>query len=102
MGLFGQAWNSKNPKRAVKAVRKMTDETELRRAAKEAKCKEARTAAIDKLINTDQNILAEIARSADMRDVRINPVQKLTDPKLLAEIAKNDNDYDLCIAAVKI
>ena len=58
-----------------------------------------RREAVEKL--TDQNLLAEIAKSDKDSVVRIIAVEKLTDQNLLAEIAKNDKDFDVRRGAVE-
>ena len=61
MGIFGPAWKSRNWDRAVEAVEKLNDPTELAQAARLARCYGARSAAVRKL--TDQAVLAEIAKT---------------------------------------
>ena len=75
MRLFRPAWDSKNEKRAVKAIKKLTD----------------------------QNVLVDVAKNAKYSIVRVAAVKKITDQIVLADIAKYDNDREVCIAAaVKI
>jgi hypothetical protein len=97
MGLFTPAWKSKNKKRALRAVGKMTDQEKLGRVAKEAYCREARVPAVEKL--ADPAVLAYIAKNDSDSSVRLAAVKRVTDPAVLADIAKNDSDSDVCIAA---
>jgi len=101
MRLFRPAWDSKNEKRAVKAVEKLTDEVLLARIAKEARCWRARIAAVEKL--TDQNVLADIAENANEYHLRKAAVEKLTELNVLADVAKNGTDsYDRKKAVKKL
>jgi hypothetical protein len=99
MGLFTPAWKSKNEKRALRAVEKMTDQKKLERVAKEAESRSVRATAVRKL--TDQTVLADIAKNDSNWDVREAAVEKLTDQTVLADIAKNDSDGYIRSAAVK-
>jgi len=64
MGFFKPAWQSDNKDKALRAVAKETDQLKL----------------------------AEIIETAPLYDVRIAAVEKLTDQKTLADIAKDFND----------
>jgi hypothetical protein len=99
MGLFTPAWKSKNKKRALRAVEKITDQIKLARVAKEAWTWEVRKAAVKKL--TGQSALADIAKNASNSHVRKAAVEKLTDQNALADIVKNDVDWDVRRAAVE-
>jgi hypothetical protein len=99
MELFTPTWKSKNAKRALKAVGKMTDQRKLAKVAKEAPYWGARKAAVEKL--TDQALLADIAKNDKDSGVRIAAVKKLTDQDALVYIAKNDKDFLVRIAAVE-
>ena len=102
--LFRPAWDSENEKRAVRAVEKMTDRVQLLRVVKEARCRQARIAAINKIIGHDQelqDLLAKIAKNANRKHVRINPIVKRNDQDLLANIAINAKDKEFCMKAVE-
>jgi hypothetical protein len=127
MELFTPAWKSKNEKRALGAIEKMTDPKELERAAKEAKNRKARELAVKKLAIRmllisllevaqkyggghisghegkliDDGILAEMAKKDSDRDVCLKAVEALTDRTLLADVAKNAEDWEVRVAAVK-
>jgi hypothetical protein len=67
-GFFTSTWKSKIPRRALKAVAKITNRKELVQAALEAPVWQARAAAVEKI--TDQSVLAEIAKNDANGDVR--------------------------------
>ena len=87
MRLFKPAWQSKNSKRAVKAVNKLTDQNELERAAREAMNGYARMSAIGKL--TDQNVLIDIAKNDKHRDIRRAAINNLTDENIKIDSESN-------------
>ena len=95
------AWDSEYGSRAMEAVKKMTDEAKLVRAAKEARCWAARKAAVDKL--TNQDVLADIAKNDSDSDVRKAAVENkyLIDQSVMADIAKNDRDNNVSMAAIE-
>jgi hypothetical protein len=91
MGLFKPAWQSKNKKRALKAVEKLTDQTKLAKVATSATNTYVRHAAVKKL--TDQNVLAAIAkRYVESETVRLTAIEKLTDQNILSEILNNEKE----------
>ena len=69
MSVFRPAWDSKNEKRAVKAVNKLKNVAKLIRLVKEALCLKARIAAVKTI--TDQKVLAYVAKTNKERDVCI-------------------------------
>jgi len=88
MRLFRPAWDSKNEYRAVRAVNKLTDETKLIRVVKEARCRAARKAAVEKI--TDQNVLVYFARNDNNdSDVRIAASHKLVEFDLEEDLLIN-------------
>jgi hypothetical protein len=99
MGLFTPAWKSRNEKRALKAVEKMTDQQKLAKVAKEARNWRARLEAVYEL--TDQTVLADIAKNDKDSYMRKAAVKTLTDQTVLADVAKNDKDRDVREAAVE-
>jgi hypothetical protein len=99
MRLFRPAWDSKNAKRAIKAVVKIKDEAKLVRIAKEARRYDARQAAVERL--TNQSVLADIARSDEDHRVRQTAVKRVTDPSVLEDVARNDGARDVRKAAVE-
>src|ERR1035441_4504840 len=50
---------------------------------------------------TDQNILAQVAKTADFDDVRIAAVEELNDESVLTEFAGADRNWDVRLAAVR-
>jgi hypothetical protein len=100
MRLFRPAWDSKNGRRAKKAVEKITDEAKLERIAKEARSGGAREAAVERV--TNQSLLADIAQNdKEYYYVRIAAVKRVTDQSILADVAQNDKDSDVRWAAVE-
>lgn len=87
MGLFKPAWQSKNEKKALKAVQKLTDQTTLADIAKSMVTINVRHTAVKKL--TDQSVLAFIAKNEKDSRVRITAIEKLNDQNALADIANN-------------
>ena len=100
MGLFKPAWQSKNSRKAIKAIDKLTDQTTLSLAAQDAASWDARYAAIDRL--TDQQIIEGIIKSNANPFIRMPAVERLTDQRMISNIAKNDKDGAVRLSAVKI
>jgi len=100
MGLFGPAWQSENPRKAIKAINKLTDQNTLSIAAQEAASWNARLAAFDRL--TDQQIIEGIIMSNANPFIRMPAVERLTDQRIISSIAKNDKDGAVRLSAVKI
>jgi hypothetical protein len=90
MKLFRPAWDSKNEKRALKAVAKITDQAMLARVAKEARYTRPRILAIERV--DDQILLADLATKDSHYHVRRTAVKRLTDPLLLAKIVYLDGE----------
>jgi hypothetical protein len=82
MELFTPAWKSKNEKKALPAVEKITDQQKLIKIAKEANSWIVRKAAVEKL--TDQNALIDVAINDKDTDVRKAAITKLDDDHLIA------------------
>jgi hypothetical protein len=97
MILFTPAWNGKNVDRALKTVKKTTDQTKLAHIATKAKNMYARWAAVEKL--TDQRVLAEVANSDKEPKVRLAAIAGLTDQNLLNGLTKIGYEY-IGLAAV--
>jgi hypothetical protein len=93
MGLFTPAWKSKNHKRALDAVEKMTDQKTLAKVAKKARIGVAREAAAAKL--TNQRMLADVAINAGDSGARKAAVANLTDQNALSYIAVIDRNEDV-------
>jgi hypothetical protein len=87
MSLWKPAWMSRFEGRAVRAVKKLTDQEEIARAAIEARVYLARYYAIEKL--TNQSILAEVAKNDSDSDVRYTAAIQLY--KLLLSNGDNNN-----------
>jgi len=100
MRLFRPAWDSKNEKRAVKAVNKLKDETKLVHVAKEARCLQARLAAIGNKKLTDPNVLADIAKNDEDSTVSTAAFIKLISKNLIAATANYDENSDVRLKAV--
>lgn len=87
---FKPAWQSKNQIRAVKAVRKITDQNQLAHIALNGSVRVGE-AAVEKLTNPD--LLADVARNAKKNkagfEVGIAAVKKLKDQTMLYNIAKS-------------
>ncbi|MDR0324481.1 MAG: hypothetical protein LBI19_00110 [Oscillospiraceae bacterium] len=97
MGLFKPAWQSKNIEKAIRAVKKITDQTMLAEIGKTAEYGVVRFAAIEMI--TDQVILADIAKKKhNSSHTRIMVAEKLTDKAIadtvFADIVINDNSRD--------
>jgi len=101
MKLFRPLWDSKNEKRAVKAVEKIKDETKLARVVEEARCLQACETAAEKL--TDQNLIILLLQKNIItynsyidRKIRFTLAKKLDDTnkaqQILSEIAANLSD----------
>jgi hypothetical protein len=104
MKLFKPAWDSIYRGRAVRAVKKITDEATLIRIAREARCLQARLAAIKKLINWDiqlDSILFDIAQNGTDSKFLIGSVARVTDPILLARMAKEAWCLEAALTAVE-
>jgi len=74
MGFFEPKWNSIICSRAVAAVKILTDQIEIARAAREAYYDDVRVEAVKKL--TDQTILDEIVKSDKSARVRAAVCEK--------------------------
>jgi len=101
MKLFRPLWDSKNEKRAVKAVEKIKDEAKLARVVEEARCLQARETAAEKL--TDQNLIILLLQKNKItynsyidKKIRFTLAKKLDDTnkaqQILSEIAANLSD----------
>ena len=75
MSTLRPAWNSDNWDDAKWYVEMMTDETELARAAKEARYTKVRIAAIEKL--TDQVVLADIVKTDASKEICVAAAKRL-------------------------
>jgi hypothetical protein len=86
MGLFTPIWKSKNEKRALRAVRKMTDQKKLEMIIKEDERRDIRIAAVKNL--TNQTLLANIVKNDDDWDVRRVAVERLFAPDKLKDVVE--------------
>lgn len=117
MSLFKPAWQSKNHKRAVEAVKRLTDQKLLVEIAKgqginrdlyPSQQRDVALAAVE--ILTDQSLLADVAKYGrngglnfnDRKLVAHAAVDKLTDIQLLAKVADWDPGYAKEAAALKL
>lgn len=124
MGLFRPEWMNPNESVADSAVRKLTKEAELIRAALQSPHKRVRQYAIDRISDQevlariaaedkdeyvrmcaaislkDQDLLARLALQSRDSDVRRIAAKKLTDQAVLKEIALKDQDNKVRIAAI--
>ncbi len=101
MGLFKPTWQSKNKRKAEKAVDKINNQKTLEEIAKSNVWDCVRAKAIKKL--TDKNVLIYVAEysfgvvknSANERlvELRKAEVSALTDQTELVRVAKNDKDW---------
>jgi hypothetical protein len=80
------------------AAAKETDQAVLARIAKNDSSRGAREIAIKKL--TDQAVLADVAKSDSEPDVRRAAVERVTSQAVLADVARNDISRDVRMAAV--
>jgi len=104
MRLFRPAWESKDHKRALAAVRQITDQDKLTRIATTASREEIRIEAIERL--TSQDTLAHLATTDDKRLsdsalVRQIAIKRLSDQALLAAIAETDSVRSVRLAAAE-
>jgi hypothetical protein len=102
MGLFKPAWQNENPDVREKAISELTDPDTLayiaendpsayvRRVAFVKLACRASTATVEKV--TNQKTLADIAKEADDVNVRKAAIEKITDQDILIDIAKNHRD----------
>jgi hypothetical protein len=89
--LFRPAWDSEDERKAIKAVNKLKNEVKLARVAKEAQNRLVREAAVKKI--TNQKLLADVAVNSKQlwtEPVGMAAVEQITDQNLLAYVAKND------------
>ena len=99
MGLFTPGWMNNDSVKALDAVGKLTNQSELTKAAKNAPDWRVRIKALGKL--TDQVVLIDIAKKDKDRDVQKAAVRRITDERVLADIAKNEENWEVCKEAVK-
>jgi hypothetical protein len=99
MGLFTPAWKSKNEEKAIRSVKKMTDQKKLVQIIRESGNWRLRKAAVENL--SDQTLLASVAIHDPEEYVRKAAVEKITDQTQLAHIAINDKDRNVRETAVK-
>ena len=110
MGLFIPAWKSKNPEKARRAVERLTNQKKIGEAAKKARHEEIRKLAVNKL--TDEIVLADVAKYTFTREINrgiytvhqdtcFPALEKLTDRRLIFEVAKSAWNPKLGEAAMK-
>ena len=98
-GLFKPTWMSENTAKALKAVEKINDETELIQVAKRARHWKVKVKAIEKLNN--QDVLVSIAKEKFFPDICRAAVSRLTNDHAIGEIAKNAVSSEARIAAIQ-
>ncbi|MDR3175371.1 MAG: hypothetical protein LBU06_02425 [Desulfovibrio sp.] len=106
---FKPAWQSKNIAKALLAVEKLTEQTQLEQIARARDINPlVAIAALQKL--TNQAVLADIARkSSNFKDslgrntkVCLAAVQRITDPTLLTNIIRTTDTKSISAAAKKV
>lgn len=90
MGLFKPAWQSKNEKRAVRAVEKLKDQVKIESAATDSQFSNVRFYATSKL--TNQRLLERIAQNDEADNVRACAIHRLTDQEALMRVAIGKGD----------
>jgi len=98
MGLFKPGWMNNDVDKALHAVEKLTNQSGLAKAAKNAPDRRVRMKAVEKL--TDQAVLINIVNNDKDSEVRITALKKITDEKALAGIAINNEFRNVCVEAV--
>ena len=88
MGLFKPGWMNKDINKAIRAVGKLTDQTKLVDAARNAPSLSVRIEALERL--NDQAVLIDVAKNGKEAIERKTAVKRITDKKVLADIAKNE------------
>jgi uncharacterized protein YcgL (UPF0745 family) len=78
MGLFKPAWLSENREKAMKAVEKLTEQSQLAEVVKNALHTDVRRAAVQRL--TDQTVLAYAIKTLTSTDFLIQIVQRSEKP----------------------
>jgi hypothetical protein len=99
MGLFRPEWMNPNESVADSAVRKLTKEAELIKAALQSPHKRVRQYAIGRI--SDQEVLARIAAEDKDEYVRMCAAISLKDQDLLARLALQSRDSDVRRIAAK-
>lgn len=92
------SWYSLDPRQAVRAVHEL-DERQLLQVAYQARCAEARRAALLKL--NDQRLYCVFAADDPAPLVRRRLVREITDTDTVRKIAENDEDASVRDAAEK-
>jgi Domain of Unknown Function (DUF349) len=83
---------------ASAALDKIYDQRALAEVAKQASQKDLRLAAADRL--TDQKALADVARNAKELSIRLDALRQITDVPVLRSIALNDERKEIAVAAL--
>ena len=96
--LFKPAWQSKNEKKALRAVEKMRDQAKLEQVARESPSKWVKIAAIKKL--TNQSLVAAFALVDDY-GLSSEAIKRLTDQALLTEVGRKSKSVDICYAVAE-
>jgi len=99
MGLFTPAWKSKDKKKAIEAVEKLTDQSVLKKVALNDSHKIVRRTAVGNI--TNQPFLKEVALNDSHLDVCLVSVNNITDQSFLKEIALKASHIDVCLFAVR-
>ncbi len=87
MGLFKPVWKTSDymkDKKAIKAVKKITDNNKLYEICMTAPLFQVRDAAVNQI--NDQRLLLDIAAKSDMRSVSKLAYERIRDPQILNEV----------------
>ena len=87
MGLFEPTWKTSDymkDEKAIKAVKKITDNSILYEISMTAPLPQVRKAAVNQI--NDQRLLLDIAAKSDMRSVSEHAYERIRDPQILNEV----------------
>lgn len=87
MGLFKPVWKTSDymkDEKAIKAVKKITDNNKLYEICMTAPLLQVRKAAVNQI--NDQRLLLDIAAKSDMRSVSEHAYERIRDPQILNEV----------------
>ena len=99
MGLFRPAWKSKNTDKALRAAQKLSEQSEIALAAKNAHSSQVRKAAIERL--SDQKILREIAEHDPNFELCCAALNRIDDIQFIIHLAHTHHAYFARQAAIK-
>jgi hypothetical protein len=99
MGILKPAWQSEDKSKAISSVESQSDPRALVKIVRKADLTDVRVAAVKKL--TDQAALAEIAKDiSNGKECCLTAVHMLTDQALIIDVIKSFGDADVWEAAV--